>query len=187
MVAPSNDRFRKNYEVSFIVLSRVSLNEQTDLKKLFLFRNSFTWQFYSFNMFHALTCEDIYQYSEWHSRKAFTFKVRLVFIFNLLIIIDQQNPCTQSAISFYLINWKTKFYTKFYTQIFFLLSAIQTELPVIYVLIFQKLSYVSYQIKQPAPLPPIFVKIVEIIQKKTDFPVFCPMVCPPDLVTLLWH
>ena len=44
-----------------------------------------------------------------------------------------------------------------------------------------------YKIKQPAPPSPAFVKVVEIIQKRSDFPLFCPMICPPDFLTLLWH
>ena len=39
MTAPINDRARKNFEASFIALSRPSLNEQIDAKKLLLFRN----------------------------------------------------------------------------------------------------------------------------------------------------
>ena len=39
MAAPINDRMRKNLEVSFVALSRSSLNEQIDSKKLLLFRN----------------------------------------------------------------------------------------------------------------------------------------------------
>ena len=50
VVAPINDRVRKNLKVSFIALSRPSLNEQTDSKKLLLFRNGVTSQFYSFNL-----------------------------------------------------------------------------------------------------------------------------------------
>ena len=42
MTAPINDCVRKNLEVSFIALSRLSLNEQIDVKKLLLFRNGFT-------------------------------------------------------------------------------------------------------------------------------------------------
>ena len=42
MTAPINDRVRKNLEASFIALSRVSLNEQIDAKKLLLFRNGVT-------------------------------------------------------------------------------------------------------------------------------------------------
>ena len=36
MTAPIDDRVRKNLEVSFIVFSRPSLNEQIDAKKLLL-------------------------------------------------------------------------------------------------------------------------------------------------------
>ena len=50
MTAPINDRARKNFEASFIALSRPSLNEQIDGKKLLLFRNGVTWQFHSFNL-----------------------------------------------------------------------------------------------------------------------------------------
>ena len=42
MTAPINDRARKNLEASFIALSRPSLNEQIDAKKLLLFRNGVT-------------------------------------------------------------------------------------------------------------------------------------------------
>ena len=42
MAAPINDPVRKNLEVSFIVLSRPSLNKQIDSKKLPLFRNGVT-------------------------------------------------------------------------------------------------------------------------------------------------
>ena len=42
MTAPINDRVRKNLEVSFIALSRPSMNEQIDAKKLLLFRNGIT-------------------------------------------------------------------------------------------------------------------------------------------------
>ena len=42
MTAPINDRVRKNFEASFIALSRPSLNEQIDAKKLLLFRNGVT-------------------------------------------------------------------------------------------------------------------------------------------------
>ena len=42
MAAPINDRDRKNLEVSFIALSRPSLNEQIDPKKLLLFQNGVT-------------------------------------------------------------------------------------------------------------------------------------------------
>ena len=45
----------------------------------------------------------------------------------------------------------------------------------------------SYKVKQPAPPAPVFVKVVEIIQKKSDFPVFYSMVYSPDISTLLWH
>ena len=37
MAAPINDCVRKNLEASFIALSRPSLNEQIDSKKLLLF------------------------------------------------------------------------------------------------------------------------------------------------------
>ena len=39
MTGPINDRVRRNLEASFIVLSRPSLNEKIDAKKLLLFRN----------------------------------------------------------------------------------------------------------------------------------------------------
>ena len=42
MTAPINDRVRKNLEASFIALSRPSLNEQIDAKKLLLFQNGVT-------------------------------------------------------------------------------------------------------------------------------------------------
>ena len=42
MAAPINDRVRKSLEASFIALSRPSLNEQVDPKKLLLFRNGAT-------------------------------------------------------------------------------------------------------------------------------------------------
>ena len=42
MTAPINDRARKNFEAPFIALSRPSLNEQIDGKKLLLFRNGVT-------------------------------------------------------------------------------------------------------------------------------------------------
>ena len=42
MAAPINDRVRKNLGAPFIALSRPSLNEQTDAKKLLLFRNGVT-------------------------------------------------------------------------------------------------------------------------------------------------
>ena len=50
MTASINDRVRKNLEASFIAVSRPSLNEQIDAKKLLLFQNSVTWQFSSFNL-----------------------------------------------------------------------------------------------------------------------------------------
>ena len=43
MAALINDRVRKNLEASFISLSRPSLNEEIDSKKLLLFRNRVTW------------------------------------------------------------------------------------------------------------------------------------------------
>ena len=42
MAAPINDRVRENLEGSFIALSRPSLNERIDPKKLLLFRNCVT-------------------------------------------------------------------------------------------------------------------------------------------------
>ena len=42
MAAPINDRVRKNLEAPLIALSRPSLNEQIDPKKLLLFRNGVT-------------------------------------------------------------------------------------------------------------------------------------------------
>ena len=42
MTAPINDHARKNLEVPFIALSRPSLNEQINAKKLLLFRNGVT-------------------------------------------------------------------------------------------------------------------------------------------------
>ena len=66
-------------------------------------------------------------------------------------------------------------------------STIQAQLPLIYVLIFQKLTYFFYEIMQSAHLSPLYVKVVEITQKTPDFPVSCPMVYPPDYSTLLWH
>ena len=42
MAALINDRVRKNLEASFISLSRPSLNEEIDSKKLLLFRNRVT-------------------------------------------------------------------------------------------------------------------------------------------------
>ena len=42
MPVPINDRVRKNFEASFIALSRQSLNEQIDSKKLLLFVNGVT-------------------------------------------------------------------------------------------------------------------------------------------------
>ena len=39
--------------------------------------------------------------------------------------------------------------------------------------------------KQLAPPPPVFVKVVEIIQKKTYFLLFYTMVCATDFSTLL--
>ena len=50
MAAPISDRVRKNLEASFIAISRPSLNEEIDSKKLLLFRNRVTWKFYSFNL-----------------------------------------------------------------------------------------------------------------------------------------
>lgn len=51
MAAPINDDYvRKNLEVSFITLSRPSLNENVGSVKLLLFRKGITWQFYSFNL-----------------------------------------------------------------------------------------------------------------------------------------
>ena len=38
MAAPINDRVRKNFEAQFVALSRLSLNEQIDSKKLLLFQ-----------------------------------------------------------------------------------------------------------------------------------------------------
>ena len=43
------DRGRQNTEAAFLAVSRPSLNEKIDSKKLLLFHNSVTWQFYSFN------------------------------------------------------------------------------------------------------------------------------------------
>ena len=42
MAAPVNDGVRKNLEVSFIALSRPSLNENIDSRKLFFVRNGDT-------------------------------------------------------------------------------------------------------------------------------------------------
>ena len=42
MTAPINDHMRKNLEATFIALTRPSLNEQIDEKKLLLFRNGVT-------------------------------------------------------------------------------------------------------------------------------------------------
>ena len=42
MTASVNDRVRKNLEASFIAISRPSLNEQIDAKKLLLFQSSVT-------------------------------------------------------------------------------------------------------------------------------------------------
>ena len=42
MTVPINDRVRKHLEASFIVLSRLSLNEQIDSEKLLLFPDSVT-------------------------------------------------------------------------------------------------------------------------------------------------
>ena len=39
MAAPINDRVRKDLEASFKALSRLSLNEQIDSKKVLLLRN----------------------------------------------------------------------------------------------------------------------------------------------------
>ena len=51
MAAPINDDYvRKNLEVSFITLSRPSLNETVGSVKLLLFWKGITWQFYSFNL-----------------------------------------------------------------------------------------------------------------------------------------
>ena len=47
MTTPINDHASKNLEASFIGLSKPSLNEQIDSKKLLLFRNG---QFCSFNL-----------------------------------------------------------------------------------------------------------------------------------------
>ena len=77
MAAPINDRVRKNLEASFTALSRLSLNEQTNSKKLLLFQNSFQNTtilffylvimcnslincFYPSNMFDVLSCKYIY-------------------------------------------------------------------------------------------------------------------------------
>ena len=42
IAAPINDHVRKNLDASFIVLSRPSLNEHIDSKKLLLFQNGAT-------------------------------------------------------------------------------------------------------------------------------------------------
>ena len=42
MAAPIRDPVGKNLEASFIALSRPSMNERFDWKKLFLFRNGVT-------------------------------------------------------------------------------------------------------------------------------------------------
>ena len=42
MTATINDHMRKNLEATFIALTRPSLNEQIDEKKLLLFRNGVT-------------------------------------------------------------------------------------------------------------------------------------------------
>ena len=42
IAGPINDRVRKNLEASFIALSRPSLNEHIDSKKLLLFQNGVT-------------------------------------------------------------------------------------------------------------------------------------------------
>ena len=42
MAAPINDRVKKNLEASFIALSRPSLNEQIESKKLLLFQSGVT-------------------------------------------------------------------------------------------------------------------------------------------------
>ena len=42
MTAPIDDRARKTFEALFIALSRPSLNEQIEAKKLLLFRNGVT-------------------------------------------------------------------------------------------------------------------------------------------------
>ena len=72
MAAPINDRVRKNLEASFTALSRLSLNEQTNSKKL-LFQNttilffylvimcnSLINCFYPSNMFDILSCKYIH-------------------------------------------------------------------------------------------------------------------------------
>ena len=68
-------------------------------------------------------------------------------------------------------------------------STAQAKLPVIYVFIFQTLVKFCYKIKQPTSIPSFCCssQVVEIMQKRSDFPLFCPMVWPPDFSTLLWH
>ena len=68
-------------------------------------------------------------------------------------------------------------------------STAQAQLPVIYVLIFQKLVKFCYKINNLPPIPSFCFssQVVDIIQKRSDFPLFCPMVWPPDFATLLWH
>ena len=46
--APENKRIHKILEASEIALKRPSLNEQIESKKLLLFRNGVTWEFYNF-------------------------------------------------------------------------------------------------------------------------------------------
>ena len=50
MTAPISDRVRKNLDTSFVALSRPSVNEQIDSKKLIIFLNGVKWQFYSFDL-----------------------------------------------------------------------------------------------------------------------------------------
>ena len=54
MAAPMNDRVKKNLEALFTALSRPSMNGQIDSKKLLLFRNGVSWQFYSFNLWFCI-------------------------------------------------------------------------------------------------------------------------------------
>ena len=64
----------------------------------------------------------------------------------------------------------------------------KAQLPVIYVSMFRNLLVkFYYKIKQPDPPPQVFVKVVAVTQKTSDFPMFCPMVCPPHFSTFLWH
>ena len=102
---------------------------------------------------------------------------KYLFLFKQTVTASSNIPllkATDKNYKIYILAIKNKTFFLFFTTLQFLVQVkkVPAQYKQIYVIIFQKLAYFYYQIKQPAALPPFFVKVVEIIKKTQIFQCF---------------